>query len=137
MFPTSSRILHVDDSSTARQLMAQALKALGFTRLDSAGDGQAGARLIVAADQADDPYDLAIFDWKMPAMDGLQLLKFVRISSNNPDLLVLMSTAEGNMDSVLAAVKAGANGYVLKPIHPDALEAKLKALWDRRHAAAA
>ena len=137
MFSKSIRILHVDDSSTARMLTARALRSIGFQRLEEAVDGQVAANMIMAADQANDPYGLAIFDWKMPVMDGLQLLKFVRISSNNPDLPILLSTAEGNSESILAALKAGVDGFVLKPVQTPELEEKLKALWSRKNPSAA
>jgi DNA-binding response OmpR family regulator len=132
MFPPTTRILIVDDSPTARQIIVGILRSIGLNRFDQASDGKEAADLLMAANAAGDDYGLGIFDWKMPIMDGLQLIKFVRISSQNPQMPVLMMTAEGDTESIFSAVKAGVDGYVLKPINAGTLLEKLQAISARR-----
>jgi DNA-binding NtrC family response regulator len=64
--------------------------------------------------------DLALLDIGLPGMSGIDALKAIR--SEYPEVLVIMITAYEDVDTVIAAMKAGAHDYVVKPLHMDGLE---------------
>lgn len=129
MFPKESRILLVDDSKTTRDLLRGILRELQLNQVQTAEDGTIAVELIMAAEAKNEPFDLIISDWKMPGMDGLQLLNFVRKSTQNNRVPFLIVTAEGENANVVAAVQAGANGYMLKPFTPKLVTERLQKMW--------
>lgn len=114
------RLLVVDDSTTMRSLMRKMLKTIGYTIIEEAVDGVAALEKM-----KEQRFDLVITDWNMPNMDGLTLLQEIRKSEGHADVPVLMVTAEKKRENVLAAIHAGANGYVVKPFSEAALADKL------------
>ena len=64
-----------------------------------------------------------LFDWNMPNMDGLTLLKKVR--EKKIDAPIIMVTTEAEKPRIIEAIKAGANNYVVKPFTPDVLLGKI------------
>lgn len=132
MFPKETRILLVDDSLTTRDLLRKILTGLGYKNFLSANDGQAATEVIMSSDAESDPIGLIISDWKMPRMDGLQLLNFVRKSSPIPTVPFLMVTAEGENATVIHAIQAGVNGYLLKPLSAQLVEERLKKIWNTK-----
>jgi len=96
------------------------LKAIGYTVIEEAVDG------VSALDKLKEQrFDLVITDWNMPNMDGLTLLQEIRKSDHHADVPVLMVTAEKRRENVLAAIQAGASGYIVKPFSEAALADKL------------
>jgi len=114
------RLLIVDDLTTMRSLIRKMLKAIGYTVIEEAVDG------VSALDKLKEQrFDLVITDWNMPNMDGLTLLQEIRKSDHHADVPVLMVTAEKRRENVLAAIQAGASGYIVKPFSEAALADKL------------
>jgi two-component system chemotaxis response regulator CheY len=74
--------------------------------------------------QAGAPFDLALVDWNMPIMDGLEMLKQLR-SEGFADVKVMMVTTEAENDFILRALDAGADEYMMKPFDGEALSEKL------------
>ena len=119
------KILAVDDFSTMRRIVKNLLKQLGYHNVTEAEDG------VVALDILQkETIDFVISDWNMPNMTGLELLKAIRADSNLKDIPVLLITAEALKDNVVAAVKAGANGYIVKPFTPDTLQEKIDSIFN-------
>lgn len=114
------RLLVVDDLTTMRSLIRKMLKTIGYTIIEEAVDGLAALEKM-----KEQRFDLVITDWNMPNMDGLTLLQEIRKSEGHADVPVLMVTAEKKRENVLAAIHAGANGYVVKPFSEAALADKL------------
>ncbi|MDR5755211.1 MULTISPECIES: response regulator [unclassified Caballeronia] len=115
-----TRLLVVDDLATMRSLIRKMLKAIGYTIIEEADDGVAALQKLKT-----ERFDLVITDWNMPNMDGLSLLQEIRKSEDHADLRVLMVTAEKRRENVIAAISAGANGYIVKPFSEAALADKL------------
>lgn len=115
------KALIVDDSRAVRMVLGRMLKALGYVTTE-AGDG---AEALVKI-STEGPFDLGLFDWNMPVMDGLQLLKSVRAQSNLKPMQVLMVTTETEAERINLALAEGANEYLMKPFTSDALAAKLE-----------
>ena len=122
------RFLVVDDFPTMRRIVRNLLKELGFANVDEAEDGAAGLAKV-----KEGRFDFVISDWNMPNMDGLQMLQSIRGDANPviSKLPVLMVTAEAKKENIIAAAKAGANGYVVKPFTAATLDEKLGKIFEK------
>jgi DNA-binding NtrC family response regulator len=105
------RIMVVDDETAMRESLAGWLTKEGY-RISKAGSGPEALSL-----QKDRPSDLWLVDIKMPGMDGLELLRLVK--KDWPQVLVVMITAYGSIESAVEAMKQGASDYLLKPFDPE------------------
>jgi two-component system chemotaxis response regulator CheY len=116
------RALIVDDSRFVRGYLRGLLEEKGI-ECEEAGDGQAGI------DRLNDGlcYDLALVDWNMPVMDGLEMLKQMRALGFD-NIKVLMVTTEAENEFILRALDAGADEYLMKPFDDEALSEKLAML---------
>lgn len=115
-------ILIVDDMESMRKSIRSMLKLLKIgKRVRLASNGQEGWNTI-----NDTMIDLAIIDWNMPVMNGLELLVKIRESKEYRDLPVIMITAEAVKVFVAEAAESDIDGYLLKPLTPDAFEEKVK-----------
>lgn len=129
MFAPEIRILVVDDSSTSREILKGMLKKLGFSRFVECMDGEKSVETLIDCEARGEPVDLIISDIRMPRMDGLQLLNFVRKAYTRPNVPVILVTAEGEKKTVIEAIKAGATSYLLKPFTPDDVKSCLEKTW--------
>jgi two-component system chemotaxis response regulator CheY len=120
------KFLVVDDFSTMRRIIRNLLKELGYINVTEAEDGN-----IAFAKLKRDSFDFIISDWNMPGMDGLQLLQAIRNEPVLNHVPVLMVTAEAKKENILAAAKAGANGYVVKPFTAAILDEKISRILDK------
>lgn len=112
------KILVVDDSVTMLRIITNTLKRLGYSDVVTAENGQ----------EALDKYrsnkpDLILTDWNMPIMNGYQFVLAIR--KIDPDTPIVMITTEGGKSSVITALKAGVNNYIVKPFTPTILQEKL------------
>jgi two-component system chemotaxis response regulator CheY len=114
--------LVVDDSKAMRAILSKTLKCLGFA-VREAADGKEALRVIQAETSA---MELILVDWNMPEMNGLDLLKQLRQKPELSSLIVVMVTAETDVDRIAEALEAGANEYVMKPFTRDILVEKLE-----------
>jgi two-component system chemotaxis response regulator CheY len=116
------RALIVDDSRFVRSYLRGLLQKKGIV-CEEAADGQAGLDKL----RASDPFDLALLDWNMPVMNGLEMLKQLRSEGFN-GVKVLMVTTEAENDFILCALEAGADEYLMKPFDREAFDEKLDML---------
>jgi DNA-binding NarL/FixJ family response regulator len=108
----SERILIVDDHPLTRDALAALLLANGFDVVGEAGDGRE------AVERAGELQpDLVLLDLTMPELDGLQALPLVREAA--PDTEVVVLTASEGEENLLAAIRTGAAGYLLKSEPPE------------------
>jgi len=107
--------LVVDDSRAIRTILSKTLKELGF-EVREAGNGKEALEVIQAEKSA---VTLILVDWNMPEMNGLDLLKRLRQNPEFSSLVVVMVTAETELDHIAEALEAGANEYVMKPFTKD------------------
>ena len=106
------RILLVDDHPITRAALASLLESHGFSIAGEAADGQEAielARRLLP--------DLVLLDLSMPGLDGLQALPRIREAAPETEVVVL--TASGTEDNLLAAIRGGAAGYLLKSEPPE------------------
>ena len=120
-------VLIVDDFHTMVRILRSLLGQLGFQDIDDASDGGAALAKMRAK-----PYGLVISDWNMSPMSGLDFLVEMRADARLADTHFIMVTAEGKIDSVIAARKAGVDSYIVKPFNAQSLRTKIEAacaLW--------
>lgn len=120
--PGDMRILVVDDNRHMRTLLREHLFVMGFKDLLMAADGEEALRML-----GDTEVDLVICDYKMPKMDGIELLQAVRASSETRlhDIGFVMLTGYAERDNVVEAKGAGVSGFLVKPISIKALAEQL------------
>jgi len=114
------KILVVDDSSTMRRIICNALKGLGEVTIVEAEDGQDGLDKY----QANTDVELVLADWNMPKLTGFQMLE--KLVAGGCKAPIIMVTTEAEKSNVFAAIKAGAKNYVTKPFTPDVLIGNIK-----------
>jgi len=130
MFDSRIRILVADDMQLIRRFLVNALKDLGYLRVDECLNGREAYELLAQESETNDPYQFMISDWNMPEMTGIELLQKIRASSTKfQNIPFLMVTTESEKERVLDAIKKGANHYLVKPFHSDDLKARLQWIW--------
>lgn len=118
------RAMVIDDSRAMRAILRKQLGAIGFDVVAEAGHGLDGlARLREGAAP-----DLALVDWNMPEMNGLDFVVAVRAERAWDAMRVVMVTTETEFEHIAGALAAGANEYLMKPFTVDALREKLALL---------
>jgi DNA-binding NtrC family response regulator len=103
------KILVVDDETHVREMLKKGLSQLGEFTVEAAQNGVEAVEKIEK-----DVFDLVLTDLKMPEMDGIELLKTIK--GTRPEIMVILMTAYGSIETAIEAIKNGANDYVTKPI---------------------
>ncbi len=119
-----AKILVVDDEPSARSGLERLLVQEGYA-VELAADGESAERLVT-----EQPPDLVITDLKMTGMDGLELTK--RLRDAYAALPIIVATAFGDVSTAVAAMRAGADDYVTKPVDIDALVLSIERSLERR-----
>jgi two-component system chemotaxis response regulator CheY len=115
--------LVVEDSPMMRQLIVFALARIRNMAVTEADDGIAGLKRL-----ASERFDIIITDINMPIMDGLKLVKRVRMDERHKDTPVIVITTEGSSEDRERAMALGASAYITKPIQAPQVIAKVKEL---------
>jgi DNA-binding NtrC family response regulator len=103
------KILVVDDEALVRDIIRKGLSQMGGFSVEVAQDGPEAIEKIEK-----DVFDLVLTDLKMPGMDGLELLKTIK--GTRPEVMVIMMTAYGSIETAVEAMRIGADDYVTKPV---------------------
>ena len=107
------KILVVDDSMIMRNIIKNILaeKHIEDSEIMEAPDGKAAFDIL-----DHNKIDLLFLDWNMPELNGIELVKILRMMDKYRDLPILMVTAEAAKYNVLEAVKEGVTDYIVKPV---------------------
>ena len=122
-------ILVVDDDETVLQTAVDSISSLGATA-EQAESGVEALGMIEHRHHNGRDYDVVIVDWKMPEMDGVEIIKQIR-EEIGPDIPILLISAYDWSDVEDKAKEAGANGFVSKPLFRSTLYDKINALMGR------
>ena len=120
------RILVVDDMSTSRGLMTQALDAMGLRHVRFAADGQSA---IVALER--EPSHLVISDYNMPGMDGLRLLQALWAEARTKGIGFILITGRAEAEIIQNGRRLGMNNFLRKPYTPQDLRGCIEAVVGR------
>jgi len=122
---TAAKILIVEDETPIREMIAFHLHRAGYETLEAGDCGQA-RRLL-----ADERPDLALVDWMLPDMSGLELTRMLKRDKEYEDLAVIMLTARGDEHDKVSGLEGGADDYVTKPFSARELIARIQAVLRR------
>ena len=123
---TQRLILVVDDIEDNRVLLQRALTSSGYATVMADSGREA---LSIISKQVP---DMVLLDWMMPELSGLETLRAIRELYPRSKLPVIMCTAIGEEMSVVAAINAGANDYMVKPISLPILRARMATNFEQR-----
>ncbi|HEX2056159.1 MAG TPA: sigma-54 dependent transcriptional regulator [Nitrospiraceae bacterium] len=114
-------VLIVEDQEEIRDLFGQVIRSLGH-QVTACADGESGWKAYEKS-----PYHLVLLDWELGSegMDGLQLCRKIRADQRGDRCVIVMITAHNTPDNIRAALQAGANDYLVKPLGPDLLRLRL------------
>lgn len=107
-----------------RLILRRIVSQLGFEVLE-AEDGKAALDLLATVDEVP---KLALIDWNMPNMNGLEFVVAARDEARLRDMTLVMVTTESEHSHIVRALAAGAHEYVIKPFTTDAMIEKLALL---------
>ncbi|MGB5579639.1 MAG: phosphate regulon transcriptional regulator PhoB [Woeseia sp.] len=123
-----TKILIVEDETAIREMIAFHLTRAGYQALQ-AEDCRAARRILV-----DERPVLALVDWMLPDMSGLELTRQLKRDENFEDLAVIMLTARADEHDKITGLEGGADDYMTKPFSPRELLARIQAVLRRTHA---
>lgn len=109
----NKKIILVEDELFVRELYERVLKQAGFDTF-GASDGQAGLELIQRESRSDHKPDLILLDIMMPKLNGIDVLKELKIDDSTKDVPVILLTNLGQGNVIREAFKLGAKGYLMK-----------------------
>jgi two-component system chemotaxis response regulator CheY len=115
--------LIIDDVEEVREILGIILKDLGFEVTEATNGREALAMLKTIG-----KVDLALVDLYLPEMNGIEFVRAVRAQSAYAGMKMMMVTTETNRTHIEAALKSGADEYLMKPYTKDMLKNKLKLL---------
>ncbi|MBE0364883.1 hypothetical protein PULV_a3167 [Pseudoalteromonas ulvae UL12] len=119
------RVLLVDDAPSMLAVASKLLSEIGFSKIDTTPDGDKALKLLLAAAEESNPFNIVITDWEMEGKSGLDLLKVIRTTESLMNTDVFMLTSHSEQVNILSAIEAGVTGYMLKPINFKMLNNKL------------
>jgi len=122
MRPVGTRILTVEDDARIRQAVTMALEEEGWDVVE-ADTGERALEVFAAG-----PTDVVLIDIMLPGIDGFEVCRSIRRSSDVP---IIMVTARADTHDVVAGLEAGADDYLTKPFAPKELSARIRAMLRR------
>jgi two-component system, sensor histidine kinase and response regulator len=123
------RILVVDDSAIGREMLCFMLSSLGFT-VESADSGIQALECVRIKQEAGQPFDLILIDWRMPDMNGIEAASRIKSGSGQTTSpAILLITTFCGEDLAYQAQQAGLDGFLLKPITEAALINSISTLF--------
>lgn len=121
MDPTQKKILLVEDEEMIRELYARQLSKAGFL-VKTAPDGESGLEALKT-----DKFDLLLLDIMLPGINGLQVLRGLRVNNPNPAMITIMLTNLGQESVIKEGFELGANAYLIKTAYtPDQVVQEVK-----------
>ena len=122
---SAPKILIVEDETPIREMIAFHLGRAGYDTIEAA-DCRRARELF-----ADERPDLALIDWMLPDMSGLELTRMLKRDDGHEDLAIIMLTARGDEHDKISGLDSGADDYVTKPFSPRELVARIQAVLRR------
>jgi signal transduction histidine kinase len=115
------RILIAEDDPISRRLLEATLRKWGYDLVICSDGADALARL-----ESEGAPEIAILDWMMPGLDGVEVCRRIRQKPLPLPVYIILLTAKGQREDIIAGLQAGADDYVTKPFHQQELYARLQ-----------
>jgi two-component system chemotaxis response regulator CheY len=115
------KVLSVDDSAIIRKIIKMAVEVIEYEFLE-AGDGEEALNVI---HEHYSNIALILLDLNMPGINGFELLKIIKSDDRFKNIPVMMVTTESEKLSIIKAIQAGANHYVVKPFSMEEITKKM------------
>jgi two-component system cell cycle response regulator len=115
------RILIADDDPVSRRLLESLLQKWDYEVI-AAPNGTEAWKVL----QTDDAPRMALLDWMMPGLDGVEICRRVRARTSQPYVYILLLTANDKVVNLVEGLESGADDYLTKPFHPQELKARLR-----------
>lgn len=115
------KILIADDDPVSCRLLDRLLVKWGYEVIAAHDGGEAWEVL-----QAENSPRVALLDWMMPGIDGLEICRRVRARSAHPYVYIMLLTANDKVGNLVEGLESGADDYLTKPFHPQELRARLR-----------
>ncbi|MFT4147735.1 MAG: response regulator transcription factor [Micrococcaceae bacterium] len=119
-----ANLLLIEDDATLRKALTLALKHKGHEVVPASNGAEGLVKL------SSKKFDLVILDVMLPDINGIEVCKAIRQPGNNA-IPVIMMTAKGEDEDVLSGLEAGADDYIVKPVEPAILNARIAAVLRR------
>lgn len=126
---TPTKILIVEDERPIREMIAFHLSRAGYDTLEA--ENSTRARQLIA----DEHPDVALVDWMLPDMSGLELTRLLKREKDYDDLAIIMLTARADENDKVSGLTSGADDYITKPFSPRELVARIEAVLRRSRTA--
>lgn len=120
---SATKVLVIDDSRAMRMVLTSLLQGLDYD-VSEAAEGQEALALL---DRGEIPA-VALVDWNMPVMNGLEFIRIVRSNNRFNPMRLLVITSETEVGQMVTALAAGADEYLMKPFTSESLASKLDML---------
>lgn len=120
------KMMIIDDSMPMRTLLEHIASELHF-RTETAVDGRDAFEKLIHNDPRD-PFTIALVDWEMPEINGLQLVQMLRRNPDFNDMKIMLVTTMNTLERVTEALGAGADEFLMKPVSKESLSEKLQML---------
>ncbi len=120
------KMLIVDDSKAMRTFLSSLAQPMHFA-VTEAADGRDALDTMIKNDPRE-PYNIALVDWDMPRMNGLEFVQHIRRNRDFNEVKILMVTTSNSIERISQALEAGANDFLMKPVTKDNLAEKLQIL---------
>ena len=117
-----AKCLIIDDNPSNRMVARFIMEDLGL-EVGEGGSVEESLTMVASGE-----YAVILLDWMMPEIDGIEFLELLRESAEGKKIKVIMCTAKDGLANVQAALSAGADAYIQKPITSSIAEEKLRAL---------
>jgi phosphoserine phosphatase RsbU/P len=115
------RILIAEDDFTSRSMLAAVLRKSGYDVVETSNGSEAWREM-----EKPDAPRIAVLDWVMPEMDGLEVVRRVRALQTEQLFYIIILTTKGEKADMIAGLDAGADDYLAKPFHPGELRARVE-----------
>lgn len=115
-----AQILLVDDDLMSLSLLQDYLELEGYSYV-TAANGREALELFNAQ-----PFSIVITDWLMPEMDGIALCRAIRSQNSDHYTFIILLTCRNSQEELIEGLEAGADDYIIKPVHPAELRVRLK-----------
>ncbi len=119
-------VMIADDQASMRALVRNGLEQIGFSDVREARDGEEALRGVITR-----PVNLVLSDFNMPNLDGIGLLRSIRVHPPTSKIAFIMLTGRADADLLKQAKEFGVNNYVVKPFTVATLREKIEAVFGK------